>query len=318
MWIGAHPDDENAAGGLLVRARDRAGTLYLASFTRGENPPQTWGGLRRGSEIAQAREALLSEAAGILLANDWSVGPFVNGPHTLAELDAMPPDAPFEGWPPDASSADVLAKWAGEGDPVGFVVGLLRTWRPHVVVTLDGYCGVSGHPEHRAVGRTVEAAIPLAADPARYPVLGEPWSVPFLVLTGRISDDLTACGLCKCEGDPPPEPIEHVLALDTSATHGGTYYYTACLVQANYANTMQELGLTPQEREAACASNESMLQQSYQQGNTQDPITEPYRLRVVATPVPAGRGGGWLWASAMIVVLFWLFGYRSGAPRRLA
>ena len=68
LWIGAHPDDENAAGGLLARMKDRSGTLYIVSLTRGENSPVVWGGLKRGSEIGNSRAVLFGKSAALFQA----------------------------------------------------------------------------------------------------------------------------------------------------------------------------------------------------------------------------------------------------------
>src|SRR5689334_1009380 len=92
MWVCAHPDDENSSGGLVARARDVCGLLVMVSLTRGENSggpngAMTWNGLRLGSEIGASREELFRASADILLAEGCEVGPFVNGPHTLKELD---------------------------------------------------------------------------------------------------------------------------------------------------------------------------------------------------------------------------------------
>ena len=86
-------------------------------------------------------------------ADGYDLGPFVNGPYSIEELDALAPNAPFHDWPSSATSDDVITKWSQEGDPVGYIVALLRVRRPDVVISMDDYCGVSGHDEHIAVGK---------------------------------------------------------------------------------------------------------------------------------------------------------------------
>ena len=103
LWLGAHPDDEMSSSAFLARAKDVAGTLYMASLTRGENSDKVWGGLRRGTPMAKAREALFAKSASMFHADGYDVGPFVNGPSSIEELDALPPNAPFHDWPSTAT-----------------------------------------------------------------------------------------------------------------------------------------------------------------------------------------------------------------------
>lgn len=93
------------------RWRGRARKLYMASLTRGENA-KTYdctgmdpgsvelSGLTRGDQVGDARQALFEQSAARYqaLANEVGVGGFINGPFTLAELEAMSPTACFDGW----------------------------------------------------------------------------------------------------------------------------------------------------------------------------------------------------------------------------
>ncbi len=68
---------------------------------------------------------------------------------------------------------------ADERDAVGALVAVIRTLRPHVVVTYDANGGY-GHPDHIQAHRVTMAAV-AAAGTDDYP--GTPWSVPKLYWT---------------------------------------------------------------------------------------------------------------------------------------
>ena len=282
LWVAAHPDDENSSSALLARGKELSGTLFVASLTRGENSDIVWGGLRRGSAMGMARAALFAKAAAILKADAHDFGPFVNGPYSLAELDARPANAPHQDWPPQASSSeDVIAKWKREGDPIGYVIQLIRERRPDVVVSLDDYCGGSGHPEHIAVARVLLQAIPLAADPSAYPGVGEPWEVHAVIFSGHIIPQLVACHFCKCEGKPPTIPAETVLTVERSRVYDMTYFGVKCLVARTYQNAMQTKGWTEAEIREGCGKAETVAGQALQGGTKEDPLFEQYRIRLL-------------------------------------
>ena len=183
LWVGAHPDDEVSSIGLLARAKQMGASLYLVSLTSGENSFDLWDGLRRGSEIGRSRATLFAQAASVLHADGFEVGPFTNGPWLREELDASPADAPHRDWPPGTTSDQVISKWQREGDPVAFLAGILRRVRPGVVVALDPHCGVTGHKEHVAVARLVAQAISLASNPADRPKSAKAWRLASAVPT---------------------------------------------------------------------------------------------------------------------------------------
>jgi len=282
LWIAAHPDDENSSSALLARGKELSGTLFMASLTRGENSDIVWSGLRRGSAMGTARSELFAKSMAILKADAYDVGPFVNGPYSLAELDARPANAPHQDWLPKAtSSADVIAKWKREGDPLGYVIKLVRERRPDVVVSLDDYCGGSGHPEHIAVARLLLQAIPLAADPSAYPGVGEPWKVHAVIFSAHIIPQLVACQFCKCEGKPPTVPAETVLTVERSRVYDMTYLGVKCVVAKTYQNAMQTKGWTETEIREGCRKSETLAGQVPQGGAKEDPLFEQYRIRLL-------------------------------------
>lgn len=281
LWLGAHPDDETAAGGFLARAKDVTGTLILATMTRGENGEKAWAGVRRGSEMGQAREALFARSAKIFQADAYEVGPFVNGPRSLAELDAVPATAPFRDWPATATSDDVIAKWRAEGDPVGYIVKVLRQHKPDLVVSMDHYCGVSGHDEHIAAAKLLLQALPLAADESAYADAGAPWKVRHVIFTASVLKPLVACRYCKCEGSALPERIEEVFTLDASRTHHLTYLGVQCLVGRSYQYGTEGKGWSETQMRAGCEQAQAAAKRAYRPKVTGQPFFESFRLRVV-------------------------------------
>lgn len=279
LWVGAHPDDETAASVLLARIKDGGGALYMATLTRGENSDKVWGGLRRGSEIGKAREALFARSGEIFGAAAYEVGPFVNGPQTLEELDALPATAPFRDWPATTTSDDVIAKWTAEGDPLEYLVTLIRKHKPDVVVSMDDHCGVSGHDEHIAAGKLLLRAIPLAGDPSAYQKAGEPWPVRHVVLTADVLKPVRACRFCKCEGSAPPEPVEEVFTLEKSPAHQLLYLGVQCLIGRNYQNAMEAKRWTEQQMRAGCEQIQSTAKRVYRTGIKGQPFFESFRHR---------------------------------------
>ena len=281
LWLGAHPDDEMSSSAFLARAKDIAGTLYMASLTRGENSDKVWSGLRRGTEMGKAREALFAKSASMFHADGYDLGPFVNGPASIGELDALAPNAPFHDWPASATSDDVITKWSKEGDPVGYIVALLRARRPHVVISMDDYCGVSGHDEHIAVGKLLRRALPLAADPSAYGEAGEPWQVRDVIWTASVLKPLVACRYCKCEGTVPHEPVEEVFSLDKSKTHHLTYMGVQCLVGRTYQNAVEAKGWSDAHMRTSCEQAQAAVARAYRSGVKGAPFFESFRYDAV-------------------------------------
>lgn len=280
LWIASHPDDENSSGALVARAKDVAGKLYMVSLTRGENSDIVWGGLKRGSQMGEARGELFAQAAKLFQADGFELGPFVNGPHTIKELDARPANAPHADWPPrETHSDDVIEKWKKEGDPVAYITGILRRWRPNTIISMDDWCGVSGHDEHMAATRLILQSVPVAADRSKFLQAGEPWQVENVIFTAHVIKMLKDIDYKKCEGEEPTEPIEQVSAVDQSKTHGMTYFGAACRVSRNYMNTMTGRGWSEAQMKPECEEAEGRAKKAFAAGNRDFPLLEPYRMR---------------------------------------
>jgi LmbE family N-acetylglucosaminyl deacetylase len=281
LWLGAHPDDETSSSALLGLAKEISGSLSMVSLTSGENSDIVWVGLRRGSEIGAARTRLFARAAAVLRADRLEVGPFVNGPLSRAELDALSADAPHRDWSAQTTARDVIRKWKTEGDPSGYVVAKLRQLRPDVVIAMDAHCGVSGHPEHRAVGRLLLDAIPLAADANSYPESGPVWQVSHVIFTASVIPQLVACRYCKCEGQDLPEPVEHVPAVERSPAYAMTYFGLSCLVARSYENEMKGKRSPESEIRSGCRRAEEVALRAVRLGRTHPEFALPFRLRTL-------------------------------------
>ena len=156
----AHPDDESfMLPGAAMRAVRAGHPVALVCATRGQagsagSPP-----LVSREELPATREAELRAACAIL------------GITVLDVLDHQ--DKQLE-----QANADALRET---------LVRHVRAERPAVVVTFDPE-GVSGHVDHKTIGRRALDAVTAAADPRYSPELGRPhrvrrvvWPAPILV-----------------------------------------------------------------------------------------------------------------------------------------
>ncbi|MFB7499696.1 PIG-L family deacetylase [Streptomyces sp. NPDC056161] len=150
LAVFAHPDDESlSAGGVL--ARHAAGGARTAVVTA------TWAeGTPRAAELAEALRIL---GAG--------------GPRLLGYADArVPHSAPDR---PRLCDAPL-------DEAVGRLVAHIREFRPDVMVTHDGYGGLTGHPDHLHTHRVTVLAAQAAGLGQLYPDAGAPWQPRALYL----------------------------------------------------------------------------------------------------------------------------------------
>jgi mycothiol S-conjugate amidase len=152
VFIFAHPDDETfACGGAIARYAAAGAAVDSICATYGEQgtiAPELLG----DSAVADFRRAEMLCAARTL---------GMRSVHFLGYRDSGMSGAPEgerEGALIAAPSAEVTGK----------LVALLRSLRPHVVVTHGPYGGY-GHPDHIRLCETVTEAFAAAGDPARMP-----------------------------------------------------------------------------------------------------------------------------------------------------
>jgi mycothiol S-conjugate amidase len=164
MAVHAHPDDESSKGAATMAKYVAEGhEVMVVTLTGGE----------RGSilnpaldlpEIAQnmteIRREEMAEAARILGVQHRWLGYVDSG---LPEGDPLPPlpAGCFALVPLEESTEKLL--------------GVIREFRPHVIVTYDENGGYP-HPDHIRCHEVSVAAFDAAGDPERFPAAGEPWS----------------------------------------------------------------------------------------------------------------------------------------------
>jgi mycothiol S-conjugate amidase len=163
MTVHAHPDDESSKGAATCARYVAEGQqVMIVTCTGGErgsvlNPamdrPEIVANM---TEIRRAEMARAAETLGVV--HHW-LGYVDSG---LPEGDPKPPL-------PEGCFA------VGDLDEqTGTLVGLVREFRPHVLVTYDENGGYP-HPDHIRCHQVSVAAFDAAGDPDRYPGLGEPW-----------------------------------------------------------------------------------------------------------------------------------------------
>jgi LmbE family N-acetylglucosaminyl deacetylase len=156
----AHPDDESFSGaGLACSCLARGIRVVLVCATRGEAGKAGDAGISGAPrDIGAAREQELREAARII---------GVESIHLLGYRDR------------ELANADPVAVRRQ-------LVGLLREYRPDVVMTFDPN-GFNRHPDHLAISRFTMDAVAAAADVRWLPDVGPPHTVTRVLWTPPIA-----------------------------------------------------------------------------------------------------------------------------------
>ena len=143
LGVFAHPDDESlSSGGLLAR--------QAASGARTAVVTTTWvDGTTRAGELAEALRILGAGSPRMLGYADAEVPESAPGCPRLC-------DAPLD-------------------EAVGRLVAHVRDFRPDVVVTHDGYGGLTGHPDHVHTHRLTMLATQASGLEQLYPKAGPAW-----------------------------------------------------------------------------------------------------------------------------------------------
>jgi mycothiol S-conjugate amidase len=163
MAVHAHPDDESSKGAATMAKYVAEGVdVLVVTCTGGErgsvlNPkldrPDVW------ENIAEIRKQEMAAARAILGVDQAWLGFVDSG---LPEGDPLPP------LPEGCFGRQDVEQAAAP------LVGLMRSFRPHVVTTYDETGGYP-HPDHVMCHKISVAAFDAAGDPARHPEQGEPW-----------------------------------------------------------------------------------------------------------------------------------------------
>ncbi|MFV0495398.1 mycothiol conjugate amidase Mca [Mycobacterium sp.] len=165
MAVHAHPDDESSKGAAtLARYADEGHRVLVVTLTGGErgeilNPAMDLPDVH--THISEVRRDEMAKAAEILGVEHTWLGYIDSG---LPKGDPPPP------LPPDCFAVVPLE------ESIGALVGLVREFRPHVMITYDENGGYP-HPDHSRCHEVSVGAYEAAADHRRFSGAGEPWTV---------------------------------------------------------------------------------------------------------------------------------------------
>ncbi len=168
LMIGAHPDDEDT-GLLTALARGEGVETAYLSLSRGEGGQNLIGPrLHEGLGIVRTGE--------LLAARDLDGGrQFFTRAFDFGYSKRM--EEALNHWPMDEVLRDVV-----------FVI---RTFRPHVIVSVFSGTPQDGHGQHQIAGAASREAFDAAGDPDRYPELAQlgaaPWTPSKLYRSVRFS-----------------------------------------------------------------------------------------------------------------------------------
>ncbi|MEU5691596.1 mycothiol conjugate amidase Mca [Actinosynnema sp. NPDC020468] len=163
MAVHAHPDDESSKGAAtMARYVAEGHDVMVVTCTGGEAGSILNPALDRPevlANMAEVRREEMAKAAAILGIQHRWLGFVDSG---LPEGDPLPPlpEGCFALVPLSESTAPL--------------VGIIREFRPHVIVTYDENGGYP-HPDHIRCHEVSVAAFDAAGDPEAYPDAGEPW-----------------------------------------------------------------------------------------------------------------------------------------------
>ena len=183
-----HPDDEQGITGALAMARDKGYRTGLICATRGEMGEISDPALATPQNLGTVRELEMRRAmAEVGLGRLWFLDYRDSG---MAGTDANSDSRAFVNAPED--------------EAVGKLVGIIREFKPTIIITWDKTGGY-GHPDHITAHHRVTAAFHAAADPSRYPDVGEAWQTYRLYYTGiSRSAVLQFAQMLEKAGQPSP------------------------------------------------------------------------------------------------------------------
>ena len=163
LTVHAHPDDEASKGSATVARYVAEGVrTVLVSCTGGEAGEV----LNKAMDTPEVVANLAAIRAQELEASVAAIG--YAAVHLLGYHDSGMPGTDWNQRPDNFHNAPM-------DEAVGKLVAIIRAERPQVIVTYaDGREGYA-HPDHLRVHDISGPAFDAAADPNRYPELGEPW-----------------------------------------------------------------------------------------------------------------------------------------------
>ena len=198
LWIAAHPDDEDTQLiAWLARGR-RVETAYL-SLTRGD-----------GGQNLIGNE--LGEALGVIRTEELLAARRIDGAH---QYFARGYDFGF------SKTADETRKHWPQDSLLNDVMTVMRTFRPHIVITTFSGTPRDGHGQHQVSAILARQAYDQAADTVRFPVktFGRPWIPLKFYRLARFSPQDRTIAINVGEYDPNLGLSYQEIAADSRSQH---------------------------------------------------------------------------------------------------
>ena len=192
MVVHAHPDDEAiGTGGTFARYAAEGVRTVLVTCTLGEEGEIVVPEIdteENHAILGEIRRKELQEAVDILKISDLEILPY---------RDSGMIGRPSNDHPDCFNQAD-------REEAIARLVGLVRKYRPQVLVTYNEHGGY-GHPDHIMAHQTTVAAFASAGDPDKYPDAGPAWTpLKFYYIGFRRSLYLKAWEAMRERGHPTP------------------------------------------------------------------------------------------------------------------
>lgn len=174
LIVGMHPDDELPQLSSWLSLGRHVETAYL-SVTRGESG-EDFNGPETGPSLGVVRVAEALNARRIDGAHQYFTRAYDFGPVRSA-------DEVFLRWVNDST---MTGTW-NRDSLVADVVTVVRAFRPHVIIAVNGDTAGAGRGQHQALTVLMNDAFNAATDSTRYPaaVFGAPWPVAKLYRVGQ-------------------------------------------------------------------------------------------------------------------------------------
>jgi LmbE family N-acetylglucosaminyl deacetylase len=200
LMIAAHPDDED--------------TSLLATLARGHGVRAAYLSLSRGEGGQNLIGPELEEGLGIVRTGELLSARTLDGAeqYFTRAFDfgySRSQEETFRHWPPEELLRDVV--W------------VVRTFRPHVIISIFTGTARDGHGQHQAAGTMSRQAFEAAGDPARFPEQlrngVEPWAPKKLYLSTRFRPGDATLEIETGKIDPLLGRSHFQLAMESRSRH---------------------------------------------------------------------------------------------------
>ncbi len=200
LMIGAHPDDED--------------TSLLAAMARGVGAETAYLALNRGEGGQNLIGPEFHDGLGIVRTGELLAARRLDGGR---QFFTRAYDFGFS-----KSAEETFGYWSRE-DLLRDVVWVIRTYRPHVIVSVFTGTPRDGHGQHQAAGQLAHEAFDVAADPARFPDQFEDgavvWQPSKLYISRRFNPNEASTFVETGALDPLLGRSYHQLAMESRSQH---------------------------------------------------------------------------------------------------